>query len=248
MNVTARCGAAFLGRGAASMLRRIGRHANLHVTAADPTLEGADCSAFALRLLRDLSAGHVIVPFWSAHQISIGLLALERFGLTRALAQFEIVADDSFPGEIMDVLGRRLGLAMRRIHVRGNAKRLEDVSAWMRNPKPFFIAVDGGSEYGTVPTGIIRLAGRLRSTLWPVAVRVSPQFHVPGLIADFPRPGSNVALGIAGPLHVDRAVPVASTALLLKHHLDSAGSAADACLSAAGAEPGAIWMRMERAS
>src|SRR5690606_2401567 len=99
----------------------------------------------------------VIVPFWSAHQVTIALLALERYGLRPALAQFDVIADESFAGEIMRVLGGRLGLSMRPISVRGNAKRLEDVGRWMRDPKPFFIAVDGGSEYGTIPTGIIRM-------------------------------------------------------------------------------------------
>jgi hypothetical protein len=248
VNITARCGAALLGHSAALGVERIGRHATLHVTAADRTLEGDTCRAFAHRLVQDVASGHVIVPFWSAHQVTIGLLALERFGLRSALAHFEIVADDSFAGEIMNVMGKRLGLAMRRIHVRGNAKRLEDVGAWMRNPRPFFIAIDGGSEYETVPTGIIRMAARLRSTLWPLAVRALPSFHVPGLIADFPRRGSRVALGIASPFRVDRSVPVASTAMVLKHYLDTATVAADACFAPASGGADEVWMRMECAS
>ncbi len=193
--------------------------------------------------------GHVIVPFWSAHQVTIGFLALERFGLRPALEHFEVVADDSFAGEIMRVMGERLGLAMRPIHVRGNARRLEDVSAWLRQPKPFFIAVDGGSEYGTVPTGIIRMAARLGSTVWPLAVRVRPSLRVPGLVADFPRPGSDIGLGIAGPLRIDRSMSVAATAMLVKHHLDMATFAADAKLcSPGGAGADAIWVREERAS
>ena len=62
-------------------------------------------NAFAARLLRDAANGHVIVPFWSALQVTIALLALERYGLRRALAQFEVVADESYAGEIMRVLG-----------------------------------------------------------------------------------------------------------------------------------------------
>jgi hypothetical protein len=206
------------------------------------------CGPFAARLLEDVARGHVIVPFWSAHQIAIGLLALERFGLRAALAKFEIVADESFAGEIMRSLGSSLGLAMRSIHVRGNARRLEDVGDWLRNPRPFFIAVDGGSSYGTVPTGIVRMAARLRSTLWPVAVRTRPDMHLPGLIADFPRFGADVALGIAGPLSIDRSVSVAAAAALIKQHIDVATAAADAMLDpqAPGAE--AVWMRVERAS
>src|SRR5206468_10262909 len=143
--------------------------APLTVVSRVPELDGArTCAAFSERLLADATRGHVIVPFWSAHQLTIGLLADERMGLRSALTKFEIVADDSFGGDIMWAIGEGLGLRMRRIHTRGNPQRLEDVGAWLRNPAPFFIAVDGGSKYGTVPTGIIRLAARAGSVVWPV--------------------------------------------------------------------------------
>lgn len=191
----------------------------------------------------------MIVPFWSAHQVTIALLAMERFGFRRALARFEVVADDSFAGQVMWVLGERFGLRMRRIHTRGNAQRLEDVGAWLRDPMPFFIAVDGGSAYGTVPTGIVRMASRLRSTLWPVAVQVRPSLHVPGLVADFPRPSSDVALGIANPIRIERSMPVATAAAGLKHCLDTATAAAHAALDGpADGDPDREWMRLEHAS
>ncbi len=181
--------------------------------------------------------------------MTIALLALEQFGLRRALAQFEIIADESLGGEIMRAMGERLQLAMRKIHIRGNAKRLEDVSNWMRNPMPFFIAVDGGSTYGTVPTGIVRMAARLHSTIWPIAIRARPSLHVPGLIADFPLPGADVALGIANPMVFDRSIPVAVAADLLKQSIDAATAAADAVLGRLpGADPEGIWVRLERAS
>jgi hypothetical protein len=138
---------------------------------------------------------------------------------------------------------------MRRIHVRGNAKRLEDVGAWMRDPSPFFIAVDGGSAYGSVPTGIIRMAARLRSTIWPIAIRARRCVHVPGLIADFPLPGSQLSLGIANSLVVERSIPVAFSAQKLKQSIDTATAAADAALGRApGVDPEGVWMRLERAS
>lgn len=181
--------------------------------------------------------------------MTIALLALEQFGLRRALALFEVVADESLGGEIMRVLGDRLELGMRTIHVRGNAKRLEDVGAWMRDPRPFFIAVDGGSKYGTVPTGIVRMAARLRSTIWPVAIRARPSFRVPGLIADFPLPGAEIALGIASPLVIERSTPVAVAAEILKQSIDTATIAADAVLGRLpGVDPESAWMRLERAS
>jgi hypothetical protein len=236
---------------ATASIRLIGRRATLHVTAADHALEvGQSCAPLGAHLLRDVDRGHVIVPFWSAHQLTIALLALERFGLRPALSRFEIVADDSFAGEVVFRMGEKLGLTMRRIHTRGNAKRLEDVSAWMRNPTPFFIAVDGGSTYGTVPTGIVRMAARLRSTIWPVAIRAKPHVHVPGLVADFPVPrASRVALAIANPFRFDRVKPVAEAALDLKTALDVATAAADAAV--AGLPPpdrDRVWLRMERAS
>ena len=189
------------------------------------------------------------MPFWSAHQVTIALLAMERFGFQRALERFEVVADDSFAGQIMWVLGERFGLRMRRIHTRGNAKRLEDVGAWLRDPMPFFIAVDGGSAYGSVPTGIVRMAARLRSTVWPVAVQAEPCLHVPGLVADFPRPSSSVAFGIANPVRVERSTPVAAAAAELKHCLDTATAAARAALCGpSDGDPDRVWMRLEHAS
>ncbi len=245
-----RWGAAALGGFSAAAVRLVGRRAILHVTAADPALEeGQSCEPFAARLLRDAARGHVIVPFWSAHQVTIALLALERFGLRRALTHFEVVADESFAGEIMRVMGERLGLTMRPIHVRGNAKRLEDVGQWMRNPKPFFIAVDGGSTYGSIPTGIVRMAARLRSTIWPIGIRARPSTHLPGLVADFPLPGARVALGLATPLVVERSTPVATVADVLKHRIDVATMAADAILGRApDVDLASLWMRVERAS
>lgn len=181
--------------------------------------------------------------------MTIALLALDRFGLRPALATFEVIADESLGGEIMRVLGERFQLSMRRIHVRGNAKRLEDVGAWMRNPTPFFIAVDGGSTYGTVPTGIVRMAARLQSTIWPIAIRARPSFRVPGLIADFPFPGAEISLGIASPLVIERTMPVAVAADMLKQSIDTATIAADATLGRLpGVDPEGVWMRLERAS
>lgn len=245
-----RWGAEVVGGVIAAAVRRVGRRATLHVTSADRDLEADQtCERFGARLIRDAAAGHVIVPFWSAHQVTIALLALERYGLRRALAHFDVIADESFAGAVMQALGGRLGLTMRRIHVRGDAKRLEDVGRWMRDPKPFFIAVDGGSTYGTVPTGIIRMAARLRSTIWPIGIRARPSCRFPGLIADFPLPGSAVALGIATPLSVDRTMPVATAADALRHRIDVATAAADAVLGRTpGTDPEALWQRVERAS
>jgi len=96
VNVRERWGASALGRISAASLRSVGRRATLHVTSADRELElGQSCVRFADRLVRDAANGHVIVPFWSAHQMTIALLALEQFGLRRALAQFEVIADES---------------------------------------------------------------------------------------------------------------------------------------------------------
>lgn len=227
----------------------MGRHATLHVTAADRELEADQtCRPIAARMLRDLEQGHVIVPFWSAHQVTIAFLALERFGFRAALQQFEIVADQSFAGQIMAELGAGLDLAIRPIHTRGNAKRLEDVGAWLRNPKPFFIAVDGGSTYGTVPTGIVRMAARLRSTLWPVAVSSRPSFRVPGLVAEFPFFASSLAFAIANPLRIERSFSVVAAAADLKGRLDTATKAAHAILSPGDLGSERIWNRLERAS
>lgn len=220
-----------IGRIVAVSLRRVTSGAALSVTAAEPELETSGrCDAFADRLLRDAAVGHVIVPFWSAHQLTIALLSAERFGLRPAMQRFEVVVDDSLGGEIMRVVGEWFGLKMRAIHTRGNPRRLEDVGAWIRNPSPFFVAVDGGCEYGTVPTGIVRLAARLGSMVWPVAIRARPMLRCPGLIAEIPMPGARVALGIGAPFRVDRAVPVASGADELKRQLDAATVAVTALL------------------
>ena len=215
----------------AASLRQMADRARLSITAAVPELDGAEsCARFSDRLIADADNGHVIVPFWSAHQLTIALLAGRRSELRPALARFEIVADDSLGGEIMHGIGEGLGLKMRRIHTRGNAKRLEDVGAWLRNPASFFIAVDGGAAYGTVPTGIIRMAAKLGSTLWPVAVRARPVMRLPGLVADIPLPGCSAALAIAAPLRMERTVAVATGAAELKTRLDMASEAAAAAL------------------
>jgi hypothetical protein len=93
------------------------------------------------------------------------------------------------------------------------------------------------------------MAARLRSTLWPIATRARPSLRVPGLIADFPLPGAEVALGIANPLVFDRTVPVAIAADLLKQSIDTASVAADAVLGRLPeTNPEGVWMRLERAS
>jgi len=214
-----------------AFLRSVARKASLTVTSAVLDLNGSTtCTRFAERLLEDVSRGHVIVPFWSAHQLTIALLAEERAGLRTALTKFEIVADDSFGGDIMWAIGEGLRLNMRRIHTRGNPQRLEDVGTWLRNPAPFFIAVDGGAEYGTVPTGIVRLATRLESVVWPIGIRVRPALRIPGVIAELPLPTSRIALGIAEPLRFDRTLRVGDAAAVLKDRLDRATSAAEAAL------------------
>jgi len=212
-------------------LRRMAETAPLAVTAAAPDLDGGhSCDTFSDRLLGDAANGHVIVPFWSAHQLTIALLAGTRSGLRPALAKFEVVADDSLGGEIMRGIGEGFGLKMRPIHTRGNAQRLKDVGAWLRNPAPFFIAVDGGATYGAVPTGIIRMAARLGSVVWPVAVRARPSMKLPGLIAEFPLPGCSAALAVAEPLRFEKTLPVATGAAMLKQSLDTASDAAAAVL------------------
>ena len=191
---------------------------------------GAWCAPFAARLLRDATSRHVIVPFWSAHQLTLALLADERFGMRPAMRTFEVIADDSLGGEIVCALGESLGLTMRRIHTHGDPERLRDVAAWMRTPGPFFIAVDGGARYGTIPTGIIRLAARMKSVLWPLAVRARPAVRIPGLVAEVPLPGASGALGIGAPLEVDRGAPIGVAAEQLRMRLDAATRAADALL------------------
>jgi len=238
--------AAATGRTLARLVRRVSKAATLSVTSAVAELDGGQrCGPLAARLLRDAAAGHVIVPFWSAHQVTIALLAVERFGLRPALERFEVVADDSFGGEIMRHLGDELGLKMRPIHARGNPRRLEDVGTWLRDPAPFFIAVDGGSQYGTVPTGIVRLAGRLGSTIWPLAVRARRFARVPGLVAEIPLPGAAVALGVAAPLRVSRDVAVGTVAEDIRQRLEWASEAAAVRLRAAVGEC-AIWHARER--
>jgi lysophospholipid acyltransferase (LPLAT)-like uncharacterized protein len=221
-----------LGRIAGAWLDRISRTGSLSIASDDPALDRKQsCAALADRLLHDVNQGHVIVPFWSAHQLTIALLAAERHGLRPALSRFEIVADDSMGGEMMWQVGERLGLRMRRLHARGNPLRLEDLAQWMRNPCPFFIAVDGGGVYGTVPTGIVRLAARVESTIWPVAVRVSRKVRCPGLVADIPLRGTSVTVGVTTPLRVDRSAPVGAVADEMKRRLDLASELAGALLS-----------------
>jgi lysophospholipid acyltransferase (LPLAT)-like uncharacterized protein len=180
--------------------------------------------------MADAATGHVIVPFWSAHQLSVALLATERFGFREVLDRFEVVVDDSFGGDMMRRVGTELGLRMRAIHTRGNPRRLEDLGGWLRHPTSFLIAVDGGTVYGQVPPGTIRLAARLGSTLWPLAVRVRRRFHCPGLIADIPLPGAALALAVETPLRIDRGMPVVAAAEDLTRRLDAASASARALL------------------
>jgi lysophospholipid acyltransferase (LPLAT)-like uncharacterized protein len=227
--------ASAIGRVTAALLRRVARTATFKVTATESELAAVQsCAPLAERLLTDAAKGHVVVPFWSAHQLTIALLALERFGLRPALERFEIVADDSFGGRVMRRLGESLDLTMRPIHTRGTPQRLEDVGSWLRNPAPFFIAVDGGSPYGTVPTGIIRLAARLKSTLWPLAVRARPSLRCPGIVAEIPLPRATVALAVASPMMVNRREPVEQAAADLKHRMNDATMAASALLESRG--------------
>jgi lysophospholipid acyltransferase (LPLAT)-like uncharacterized protein len=121
----------------------------------------------------------------------------------------------------MRVMGERFGVTMRPIHAHG-PDRLADVAAWLRNPAPFFIAIDGGGPYGFVSTGIVRLAARLRGSLWPIALRARRAVHIPGLIAEMPLPSTTVALAIGAPLSIARDVPMADTAEKLRASLDAA--------------------------
>jgi lysophospholipid acyltransferase (LPLAT)-like uncharacterized protein len=180
--------------------------------------------------LADADQGHVIVPFWSAHQLSIALLTEERFGLAALRRRFEVVADDSFGGEMMRQVGERFGLRMRPIHSRGNPERFNDVADWLRRPEPFLIAVDGASRYGTIPTGIVRLASRTKSTLWPLAVRSRAFVRIPGFVAEVPLPYAPIALGVAPPLKVEPGASVAAIADELRRRLNDATDAATAAL------------------
>jgi hypothetical protein len=218
----------------AALLRKVSRTAVLSVTSTDPEIAAGGGERVAEGLLRDASRGHVIVPFWSAHQLTIALLASERFGFRTVLDRFEVVVDDSFGGDIMRRVGAEFGLKLRAIHTRGNPRRLEDLSAWLRNPTCFLIAVDGGTVYGHVPPGTIRLAARLNSTLWPLAVCARPRTRCPGLIADVPLPGAALALAVAAPLRIDRQMPVAAAGQELERRLDAAGVAARALLATSG--------------
>jgi len=213
-------------------LRKVSRTAVLSVTSADPNgATGGAGERVVEGLLRDASRGHVIIPFWSAHQLTIALLASERFGFRAVLDRFEVVVDDSFGGDIMRRVGVEFGLKLRTIHTRGNPRRLEDLGAWLRNPASFLIAVDGGTVYGHVPPGTIRLAARLNSTLWPLAVCARPRTRCPGLIAEIPLPGAALALAVGAPLRIDRQMPVAAAGEELKQRLDAAGIAARAVLA-----------------
>lgn len=224
-------GAFAVGYALAKALRRMAVGMPLSVAAALPELAvEQSCGPLAAQLLRDAAAGHVIVPFWSTQQLTIGLLAAERFELRPALERFEVVADDSFGGAIMQALGRGVGVRIRPIHTRGNPERLRDVGAWLRDPAPFFIAVDGGSAYGTVPTGIVRLAARLRSVIWPLAIRARPVARCPGLVAEIPLPRAALALAIAEPMTVDRQSVVANASHELKVRLDGATAIAGSML------------------
>lgn len=228
-------GAAVAGSVLARSLRAAARTATLRVTSVEGELgHGDSCAPLADRLLREAATRHVIVPFWSAHQLTIALLAAERFGLGPVLERFEVVNDDSFGGEMVRHVGEAFGLRMRRIRGRGNPDRLADVSTWLHDPTPFFIAVDGdGSRYGAVPTGIIRLAARLDSALWPLAVQARPALRCPGLVAALPLKGAAVGLAIAAPLRVERRTPVVAAADELKRRLDAATAAARALLGTA---------------
>jgi lysophospholipid acyltransferase (LPLAT)-like uncharacterized protein len=219
----------------AAVLRRVSRTAELSVTSDDPEI-AADRSggSVAEALLRDAARGHVIMPFWSAHQLTIALLASERFGFRAVLDRFEVVVDDSFGGDIMRRVGAEFGLKLRAIHTRGNPRRLEDLSAWLRDPTSFLIAVDGGTVYGHVPPGTIRLAARLNSTLRPLAVCARPRMRCPGLIAEIPLPGAALALAIGAPLRIDRQTPVGAAGAELERRLDAAGVAARALLEPSG--------------
>jgi hypothetical protein len=231
-------------------LRRVARTASLQVVEVDRALGGdSTCAGLAARLVGETTRGHVIVPFWSAYQAAVPLLATERFG-TRPLAEhYEVVADDSVGGEMMHRVGDGLGVQVRSIHANGNPRRLEDVGRWMRDPAPFFIAVDGGRVHGkhayrTVPTGIIRLAARLRSTLWPLAVHARPFVRCPGFVAEIPLVRAAITVGVAPPFIVERSIPVQAAADELKRRLDRASEAARAGRAARrGATRDSQWRR-----
>jgi lysophospholipid acyltransferase (LPLAT)-like uncharacterized protein len=216
-----------VGKAVIASLSRVATTASLRIASTDPNwpAEGGSAS-LAETLLRDAACGHTIVPFWSAHQLTIALLTAERFGLNAVRDRFEVVVDDSLGGEIMRRVGERFGLRLRSLHARGNSKRFEDISAWLRSPEAFFIAVDGGSQYGSIPTGIIRLAMRLGSTLRPLAVRARPTIRLPGLVADIPLPGAALAIGVSPPLRLTRETSIRDAAEDLRRHLHTASQAA----------------------
>lgn len=191
-----------------------------------------DLSALTHRILADADRDHVIVPFWSAHQLTIALLTNERLGLAALRHRFEVVVDDSFGGEMMRRVGESFGLTMRSLHSKGNPERFNDVADWLRRPSSFLIAVDGASPYGTVPTGIIRLASRMKSIVWPIAVRSRRSFRLPALVAEVPLPYSPIAVGVAPAFTVDRSIAVGAVAEDLRRRLNAATAAASAAVGA----------------
>lgn len=219
-------GAGLAAKALVFWLRRVAATTVVRLRTCSPDLNLPSVDALARQLLADADSGHVIVPFWSAHQLTIALLTEERFGLAVLRARFEVVADDSFGGEMMRRLGDRLGLSMRPIHSRGNPQRFNDVADWLRNPESFLIAVDGASRYGTIPTGIVRLASRMKSTVWPLAVRSRAFIRIPGLVAEIPLPYAPIALGVAAPLTVERGTSIPAIADELRRRLNEATAAA----------------------
>ncbi len=225
-------GAGLVARALVGWLRHAASTTSARIAPTSADMGIPDLDALARRILADADRGHVIIPFWSAHQLTIALLTNERFGLAVLRQRFEVVADDSFGGEMMRGVGERLGLTMRSLHSRGDPERFNDVAEWLRKPGSFLIAVDGAGPYGTIPTGIIRLAARMRSTLWPIAVRSRRSFRLPGLVAEIPLPYAPIALGVAPSLTIDRAVAVGAVAEDLCQRLNDATAAATAILGA----------------
>ena len=216
--------ASAIGYAMAGAVRRVAESVDVVVTSDDPA-GPSSCSDFADQLLREAASKHVIVPFWSAHQLTLGVLTTNRCGFRPAFDRFEIVADDSLGGQIVRDIGRRLAVPMRPLHV-GKPERLADLAAWMRSPAPFFIAVDGGGPYGTVQTGIVRLAARLASTVWPIALSARRSIRVPRIIAEMPLPRTTVAVALAKPFVITRDLPADAAANLVKASLDGATSRA----------------------
>lgn len=225
-----RRGAGIVAKALVVWLRWVASTTSIRIASTHADLTLADLDAVARRWLADVEHGHVIVPFWSAHQLTLALLTEDRFGLAALRHQFEVVADDSFGGEMMREVGERFDLRMRTLHSKGNPERFNDVAQWMRRPDSFLIAVDGASRYGTIPTGIIRLAARMRSTLWPIAICPRRYFRIPTLVAEVPLPVSPIALGIAPPMVVDRTQDVSVAAEELRVRLNEATAAAKASL------------------